>query len=350
MMQEVLISTQLESDLTRAINICAPDKVFVLTDDTTKQFCWPKLQHFECLKGANLISIKPTDYNKNIATLSQVWESLATNGATRSSCLINLGGGMVTDLGGFAAATFKRGIRFVNIPTTLLAMVDAAVGGKTGVNFNALKNEIGVFCNARFVVLNTLFLSTLDNENTRSGYAEMLKHALISNEGMWSELLNFDLGQPNWETLQPMVAQSVKVKEEIVAQDPHEQGIRKALNLGHTVGHAFESFALHNGQQLLHGYAVAFGLVCELYLATFKTHFPVNKMRQTVQFIREYYGTLPLSCNDYDQLIELMQHDKKNASKEINFTLLADIGQPIINQTASKEEIKEALDFFRETF
>ena len=134
---------------------------------------------------------------------------------------------MVNDLGGFAAATFKRGIRFVNIPTTLLAMVDAAVGGKTGVNFNALKNEIGVFCNARFVVLNTLFLSTLDNENTRSGYAEMLKHALISNEGMWSELLNFDLGQPNWETLQPMVAQSVKVKEEIVAQDPHEQGIRK---------------------------------------------------------------------------------------------------------------------------
>jgi 3-dehydroquinate synthase len=206
-----------------------------------------------------------------------------------------------------------------------------------------------VFCNARFVVLNTLFLSTLDNENTRSGYAEMLKHALISNEGMWSELLNFDLGQPNWETLQPMVVQSVKVKEEIVAQDPHEQGIRKALNLGHTVGHAFESFALHKGPQLLHGYAVAFGLVCELYLATFKTHFPVNKMRQTVQFIREYYGTLPLSCNDYDLLIELMQHDKKNASKEINFTLLADIGQPIINQTASKEEIKEALDFFRET-
>ena len=284
MMQEVLISTQLESDLTRAINICAPDKVFVLTDDTTKQFCWPKLQHFECLKGANLISIKPTDYNKNIATLSQVWESLATNGATRSSCLINLGGGMVTDLGGFAAATFKRGIRFVNIPTTLLAMVDAAVGGKTGVNFNALKNEIGVFCNARFVVLNTLFLSTLDNENTRSGYAEMLKHALSRDVGMWSELVHCVLG-----------------------------------------------------------HAVAFGLVCELYLATFKTHFPVNKMRQTVQFIREYYGTLPLSCNDYDQLIELMQHDKKNASKEINFTLLADIGQPIINQTASKE------DFFRET-
>ena len=349
MMQEALISDSLEKDLAHAIAVCAPDKLFVLTDETTKAHCWPKIQQFDCMKGAVVISIPSTDSHKDIATLSRVWETLGTNGGTRRSCLINLGGGMVTDLGGFAAATFKRGINFINIPTTLLAMVDAAVGGKTGVNFNGLKNEIGVFCDARFVILNTVFLNTLDDRNTRSGYAEMLKHGLISNEEMWGELLNFDLEEPDWGRLQQMVAQSVKVKEEVVVKDPHEQGLRKALNLGHTVGHAFESMALHKGQPILHGYAVAFGLVCELYLSTFKANFPTNKMRQTVQFIREYYGTLPLSCNDYDGLIELMQHDKKNTSAGINFTLLEDIGKPIINQTATRDEIKEALDFFRET-
>lgn len=348
-MQEVLISDNLERDLAHALNVCAPDKVFVLTDETTKQFCWPKVQQFDCMHGANVITIPPTDAHKDIATLSNVWEALVEGGGTRRSCLINLGGGMITDLGGFAAATFKRGINFINIPTTLLAMVDAAVGGKTGVNFKGLKNEIGVFCDARFVLLNTLFLDTLDNENTRSGYAEMLKHGLISDESMWAELLNFDLDTPDWTQLQQMVARSVRVKEGVVAKDPHEQGLRKALNLGHTVGHAFESMALHKGKPVLHGYAVAFGLVCELYLAAFKTHFPTGKMRQTVQFVRRYYGTFPLSCNDYDHLIELMQHDKKNTSGNINFTLLEDIGKPVINQTATTEEIKEALDFFRET-
>ena len=349
MMQEVLISDCLEKDLTHAIAVCAPDKLFVLTDETTTTHCWPKIQQFDCMKGAVVISIPSTDTHKDIATLSRVWETLGTNGGTRRSCLINLGGGMVTDLGGFAAATFKRGINFINIPTTLLAMVDAAVGGKTGVNFNGLKNEIGVFRDARFVILNTAFLNTLDDRNTRSGYAEMLKHGLISNEEMWGELLNFDLEEPDWGRLQQMVAQSVKVKEEVVVKDPHEQGLRKALNLGHTVGHAFESMALHKGQPILHGYAVAFGLVCELYLSTFKTNFPTNKMRQTVQFIRNYYGIFALSCNDYDSLIELMQHDQKNTSTNIIFTLLEDIGKPIINQTATKDEIKEALDFFRET-
>ena len=336
MMQEVLISDNLERDLAHAIDVCAPDKLFVLTDKTTREHCWPKIEGFDCVKGAKLITIPSTDEHKNIATLSFVWEMLGELGGTRRSCLINLGGGMVTDLGGFAAATFKRGISFINIPTTLLAMVDAAVGGKTGINFNGLKNEIGAFCNARFVLLNTLFLDTLDDKNTRSGYAEMLKHGLISNERMWDELLHFDLGEPNWGRLQQMVAQSVRVKEEVVAKDPHEQGLRKALNLGHTVGHAFESMALHRDQPIL-------------YLSTFKTNFPTSKMRQTVQFIRSYYGTLPLSCNDYDGLIELMQHDKKNTSAGINFTLLEDIGKPIINQTATGDEIKEALDFFRET-
>ena len=250
-------------------------------------------------------------------------------------------------MGGFAAATFKRGINFINIPTTLLSMVDASVGGKTGINFGGLKNEIGVFCDSKFVILDTEFLRTLDAENICSGYAEMLKHGLISDEKMWAELVGFDLAHPDLQQLQRMVGDSVAVKERIVKQDPHEHGIRKALNLGHTFGHAFESWALKR-KPVLHGYAVAFGLIPELYLSVVKTGFPTEKMRQTVNFIKENYGSLPITCDDYDELIELMRHDKKNQDGIINFTLLGGIGDIRINQSATIDEIKEAFDFFRE--
>lgn len=255
---------------------------------------------------------------------------------------------MVTDLGGFAASTFKRGIDFINIPTTLLAMVDASVGGKTGINFGGLKNEIGVFSDSRFVIINTQFLDTLDHDNICSGYAEMLKHGLISDERTWAELVTFDLENPDLSQLQRMVADSIKVKERIVETDPHEHGIRKALNLGHTMGHAFESFAMRRGTPILHGYAVAYGLISELYMSARKTAFPTDRMHQTVRFIRENYGTLNITCDDYPTLIELMHHDKKNTSGIINFTLLGNVGDIRINQTANEEEIKEALDFFRE--
>ena len=259
---------------------------------------------------------------------------------------------MVTDLGGFAASTFKRGINYINIPTTLLSMVDASVGGKTGINFRGLKNEIGVFNNAASVILDTQFLHTLDEENILSGYAEMLKHGLISNEQMWAELLNFDVEAPDFGHLQQMVADSVAVKQRIVTEDPTEQGIRKALNLGHTAGHAFESFALRTmgtmGTPQLHGYFVAYGLICELYLSAIKTGFPTDKMHQTVSFIKEHYGKITITCDDYPTLLELMTHDKKNTAGIINFTLLGGIGDIRINQTATKEEIYEALDFYRE--
>ena len=254
---------------------------------------------------------------------------------------------MVTDLGGFAASTFKRGINYINIPTTLLAMVDASVGGKTGINFNGLKNEIGVFNNANTVILDTQFLKTLDAENIRSGYAEMLKHGLISEDKMWAELLNYDLENPDLQKLSQMVADSVAVKERIVTEDPTEHGIRKALNLGHTVGHAFESLALQR-EPVLHGYAVAWGLICELYLSCIKTGFPTDKMHQTVRFIQEHYGKMTITCDDYPTLLELMTHDKKNVAGVINFTLLGEIGDIRINQTATIEDIYEALDFYRE--
>ena len=255
---------------------------------------------------------------------------------------------MVTDLGGFAASTFKRGIAFINIPTTLLAMVDASVGGKTGFNFGGLKNEIGVFNNARSVIIDTTFLQTLDQENILSGYAEMLKHGLIDCLDHWSALLNYPIIPSSSSTLiAPLVSRSIAVKQRIVLEDPTEKGLRKALNLGHTAGHAFESIALER-QPILHGYAVAYGLVVELYLSVIKCGFPTDKMRQTVRFIREHYGQMPVTCNDYPHLLELMHHDKKNLGTAINFTLLGDVGDIHINQTATEAEITEALDFYRE--
>ena len=347
MNQRVIISTHLEGELVSALAECEHDKLFVLTDTTTQKECLPLLKKFYCMKEAQVITIPATDSHKDIESLMMVWKGLQEGGASRHSCMINLGGGMVTDLGGFAASTFKRGINFINIPTTLLAMVDASVGGKTGINFGGLKNEVGVFNDSKFVILDTEFLKTLDSENICSGYAEMLKHGLISTEAMWEELVSFDLANPDLKQLQRMVGDSVKVKERIVEQDPHEKGIRKALNLGHTFGHAFESWVLKR-KPILHGYAVAFGLIPELYLSVIKTGFPTEKMRQTVNFIKENYGTLNITCDDYDELIELMHHDKKNQNGIINFTMMGGIGDIRINQTATVEEIKEALDFFRE--
>ena len=348
--QKVIISHQLEETLREAVASCERDRLFILVDENTGKLCLPLISHMDCMQGAQVITIGATDENKTLQTLTNVWQSLQQGGATRHSLMVNLGGGMVTDLGGFAAATFKRGLNYINIPTTLLAMVDASVGGKTGINFGGLKNEIGVFSNASSVILDTTFLKTLDQENQLSGYAEMLKHGLISDQQHWADILeNLDNLEnlENLEKLAALLAQSVAVKQRIVREDPTERGLRKALNLGHTVGHAFESLALQR-KPVLHGYAVAYGLICELYLSVIKTGFPVDKMRQTVTAVREHYSQMTITCDDYPTLLAMMTHDKKNVAGEINFTLLGDIGDIRINQTATKEEIMEALDFYRE--
>ena len=345
--QKVVISNQLDRTLAEAIAECEHDKVFVLADETTAKCCLPVIEKFDGMAEAKRIVIKATDTHKNLDSLSHVWQALSEGGATRHTLLINIGGGMVTDLGGFAASTFKRGINYINIPTTLLSMVDASVGGKTGINFLGLKNEIGVFNNAKSVILDTEFLKTLDTENLLSGYAEMLKHGLIKDTKMLGELLSFDIEKPDLAQLQRMVAESVAVKQHIVTEDPTEKGIRKALNLGHTAGHAFESFALKH-TPVLHGYAVAWGLIVELYLSAIKTGFPTDKMRQTVRFILDHYGKMNITCDDYPTLLELMTHDKKNIAGIINFTLLGGVGDILIDQTATKEEIYEAFDFYRE--
>ena len=227
-------------------------------------------------------------------------------------------------------------------------MVDAAVGGKTGINFNGLKNEIGAFAESRAVVISTELLRTLDSENLLSGYAEMIKHALLSSEEMLARHLNFSWQEPDFQELQEMVRESVSLKQRIVAEDPREQGIRKALNLGHTFGHAFESFALESPAPLLHGHAVALGLICELWLSAALAGFPTERMRQTVRYIRDHYAPLPFSCNDYERLYALMRHDKKNAGDHINFTLLESVGNCRIDCHIEKDLIFEAFDFLRE--
>ena len=352
--QKVIISDNLQQSLSEAIAACQYDQLFVLVDTTTERLCLPVVADYDCMRDARRIVIPDTDSHKTLDSVIHVWSELQRLGATRHSLMINLGGGMVTDLGGFAASTFKRGIQYINIPTTLLSMVDASVGGKTGFNFGGLKNEIGVFSNASSVILDTTFLRTMDRENLLSGYAEMLKHGLISNDRMWAQLLTFNVQcSSQRHTLSErtfnvqLLAESVAVKQRIVTEDPTEHGIRKALNLGHTAGHAFESLALER-KPVLHGYAVAYGLIVELYLCCVKTGFPQQKMRQTVAAIKEHYGRMPITCDDYPQLLALMHHDKKNTGHDINFTLLGDVGDIRINQTASEDEIRDALDFYRE--
>ena len=349
MKQDIIIADSLENDIAEAIGKVAHDKLFVLTDTTTQELCWPVVRDFAVMQQAQTITIQSTDEAKTLETLAYVWSALQKGGATRHSLLVNLGGGMVTDLGGFAASTFKRGMAYINVPTTLLSQVDASVGGKTGINFGGLKNEIGVFNCAQSVTLSSMFLRTLDRENLLSGYAEMLKHGLLSTTENWAELLNFNITEPDYDILLGLVAKSVSIKEGIVTEDPTEKGIRKALNLGHTAGHAIESLALQEGRTVLHGYAVAWGLLMELYLSARKCGFPAKELHQMEAYIKEHYGKFHYECRHYETLCDFMSHDKKNQGGNINFTLLGGIGDIRINQTATKDEIEEMLDYYRES-
>lgn len=335
-------------ELEQAIGAQAPESIYVLVDTNTREMCLPLLQESEKLKGSHVICMASGDENKTIDSAVEIWKYLSDNGATRKSLMINLGGGMITDIGGFTASTFKRGMRYINVSTTLLGAVDAATGGKTGVNFMGLKNEIGVFAPAETVLINTKFFKTLDDANLRSGFAEMVKHALIDTRGEWDNVLHFDLEKIDFEKLKSLLANSIRIKERVVEQDPYEANIRKALNLGHTFGHAFESLSYRTGQPALHGYAVMWGLLCELYLSHVKMGFPKDELLRLKYMMKEYYGMFNFDCKHYEVLYELMTHDKKNDSKEVNFTLLADVGDIRINHTATKDEIFECFDFYRE--
>ncbi|MDR0824374.1 MAG: 3-dehydroquinate synthase [Prevotella sp.] len=347
-MQKVIKSTDLNKDLSNILGQLSFDKLFLLTDENTEKFCYPVIKNNERIAKAGKMVIKAGDGNKNIDALASIWTYLSENEATRHSLLINLGGGMLTDIGGFAAAGFKRGIKCINIPTTLLGAVDAAVGGKTGINFNGLKNEIGVFAPAETVLIDSVFFKSLDHSNFLSGYAEMIKHGLVDSDKEWKATISFDTEKIDYDKLKQLVVDSVAVKERIVELDPLEKGIRKALNLGHTIGHAFESLSYELGKPVLHGYAVAWGIICELYLSHVFFGFPADKLHKTVRFIKDNYDGFYFDCDHYDRLYEYMKHDKKNESGTVNFTFLSDVGKVEINQTARKEAVFDSIDFLRE--
>lgn len=355
MEQQVVFTNDICAALDSFCSQIAHDRLFILFDSETLRHCMPVLVDFmnryeevPAHHKIQTIIIEPTDAAKTVQALTDVWSALSSNGATRHSLLINVGGGMVTDLGGFAAATFKRGIKFINVATTLLGAVDAAVGGKTGVNLGNLKNEVGAFYPAQAVLISTRFFESLDHNNLLSGYAEMVKHGLLSTKEHLTQLLDYPLQQWDNKSLLPLLEYSVNVKRQVVRQDPYEKGLRKALNLGHTFGHAFETWCLKNGHPVLHGYAVAWGLVCELIMSQQQVGFPSNTLYDIAHFVRDNYGALQFTCDDYDDLFDLMKHDKKNMGDEINFTLMNHVGDPAINHSANKEQIGATLDIFRD--
>ena len=350
MTQYIYIGNDLKSELKKEFAGRNPESVFILVDSNTKNLSLPLLTGDEYIGKTKIIEIPAGDSYKTLETLAKVWLFLSKHNASRKSLMINLGGGMVTDLGGFAASTFKRGMEYINIPTTLLGAVDAAVGGKTGINFNWLKNEIGVINSAKSVLIDVNFFKTLDKPNFLSGFAEMIKHGLIASPEVWNNILRFSLDKINYENLQVLLEESIRVKESFVEKDPTEKNIRKALNFGHTIGHAFESYAMESETPVLHGYAVAWGMIAELYLSYKKTAFPKERLLEAVALIKENYGALHISCKQYEALYNLMTHDKKNEGDgRILFSLLAGIGDIRINTDVEKKEIFEALDFYRDS-
>lgn len=326
-------------------------QLFVLTDSHTKVHCLPLFAESIGNFSYHLLTLEAGEVTKNLTSVQLVWDFLLKHRATREAVLVNLGGGMITDLGGFAAATYMRGIRFVNIPTTLLAMVDASSGGKTGFDYKGVKNAIGTFTPPLATLIHLDFLRTLPAEELLSGFAEMLKHALIASQEEWVNLLQLLQEELPHEQLVEALGStgvlqaSIAIKEKVVAQDPHETGLRKILNFGHTVGHAIESAALeHNA--LPHGYCVLWGMVAEVYLSVVKLGCPREVLQQLTQIMLQYYGRPQCNCKQREQLIQRMYRDKKNsANRTPNFTLLRAVGEPEINQYVSEKDIDEALEY-----
>lgn len=331
----------------------SPSDIFVHVDSNTAKFVLPILEsQSDTVRNAKKIISPAGDTNKNLQAVENVWRNLSNNRATRSALFINLGGGVITDLGGFAAATFKRGMSILNVPTTLLGAVDASVGGKTGINFNGFKNQVGAFYESDATIISTVFFQTLTQYDMLSGYAEMIKHALLKDVKTFTDVMAYNVTLPpvNPDALLNLLKESVLVKKQYVEADPTEHGLRKALNLGHTIGHAMESLAMNDRHQpIAHGFAVAQGLVVEAVLSNMVQGFDSKYLHTLAQYVKTNYGPFMITCDDYPALLAYMQQDKKNDTPDnINFTLLEEPGKPVINVTVDKDKITAALDIYRD--
>lgn len=324
-----------------------PSKIFLLADKYTNECCTPIVLSLLATDiPLEIIEIEAGETHKHIDTCTQVWYALSELGADRKSLLINIGGGVVTDLGGFVASTYMRGIPFINIPTSLLAMVDASVGGKTGVDLGALKNLVGVINNPQGVVIYPDFLATLPTEELRSGMAEMFKHGLISDESYWHKMCN--LSELTEAHLGSLIYESVVIKNEVVTQDPTEKGLRKTLNYGHTLGHAIESYCLQNPnrERLLHGEAIAIGMVLATYLSVKELGFSMDKCDQVKAVLGEYFRKKEFTYEEITDICQLMRFDKKNVGGNVHFVLLEAIGKPKIDCIVPYEEIYKAFEYY----
>lgn len=345
----VFLNDQAWKTLKTTLKNLNPTRIFILVDENTERECLPYLKkHFTDKTPFSLIRIPSGERYKNLDTCLSVWKTLSENGADRKSLVINLGGGVVTDLGGFAASTFMRGISFINIPTSLLAMVDASVGGKTGIDLDHLKNQIGVIELPEMVVIDTEFLQTLPKNQLLSGFAEMIKHSLIDGEESWNEIRTFD---PNTILKQSeFLRKSIEIKEKIVLEDPKEQGKRKLLNFGHTLGHAIESHFLNSKTKtpLLHGEAIAIGMILASYLSYEICKFPKTKVHEISTYILSLFSKQKFSEKDIQSIIKLMSFDKKNRGGKVLFVLMEDFGSFKTDCVADNQLIIKAFEFYRD--
>ncbi len=347
-MQKLITTSNPAEELTAILREYSFSKLFVLTDENVNRLYLPLLRPLLDEFNADVMVIPAGEEHKSVETLIDIWRWLSESGGTRNSLMINVGGGVITDIGGFAAASFKRGIRFLNLPTTVLGAADASVGGKTGIDFAGLKNEIGAFAKADAVVISGQPLATLPRTEWISGYAEVVKMAMIRNEEIYRGFLT-NSPLDNALAMQEAIAFAVREKAIITDEDPREAGLRKVLNLGHTCGHAFETLLIEQGRPVPHGVAVAHGILVALILSHLLLQLPSEQISLfTSNILKPYYGNLGISCKDYPRLIELMGRDKKNSrTGEVRFVLLERIGVPAIDVVVDTATLETALDIYQ---
>lgn len=345
---DIIIGEEIFTEIKNYLHKNNYSKIFVLVDENTRRFCLPILiLHMNNISHFNFIQIPSGEENKNIQTCCYAWEKLSELGADRKSLLINFGGGVLGDMGGFIASTFMRGIDYINIPTTLLSMVDASIGGKIGIDFNKVKNQIGLFVNPKAVYIMSGFLNTLPERQIYSGFAEIIKHALIKDYKYWKEIQMTNILSE--KALEILIEKSITIKKNVVNKDPLEKGPRKILNFGHTIGHAIETYSLLNDKTpLLHGEAVAIGIICESFLSNRTTGLPMEEFKEISDFIFLKFKKYDLQPESFNELINLMKHDKKNEKEKINFTLLKKIGSGVINQTCSENDIYGSFRYYQQ--
>lgn len=319
-------------------------KVMLIADEHTQTHCMPLFLEKTGMTNLPVISIPAGEQHKNIDACRMIWHEMMRHTADRQSLTINLGGGVIGDMGGFCAGTFKRGMDFVQVPTTLLSQVDASIGGKLGIDFEGIKNSIGIFQDPEAVFIDPDFLRTLPEEEIKSGFGEIIKHALIGQPSEWESLKKLrDLREVDW---QQILVPSLNVKRRIVQEDPYERGIRKALNFGHTIGHAVESLALNGDRPLTHGAAIAIGMVCETWLSCKTVGLPTDVLDDLTELVRAVYGHHHLEQDDFGQLFALMRQDKKNEDHKINFTLIDEVGHPLVNRNCGENLIQESILYY----